>query len=275
MQRNPHVDPPGSASGRIDGGDLTALALARNSDVFKAGVDFHGIHDWSYEFPVWFAEQPKRYQQYDQVAVMLAWLSSPESSIARWRSPVLLIQGDNDQEVTFFQLVDLVERLRQERTYISSSRRSQRNPHLFEIRFVATRRLRDRRVFRKLFTLMRRVLSVLLAAAFATPSLTLSASAAPSSYFGGLHYRLIGPFRGGRALAVTGVPGEPYHFYFGAVDGGVWESTNAGRTWSPILDAQDIGSIGAIAVAPSDPHTLYVGSGEADMARHRLWQRNV
>ena len=92
----------------------------------------------------------------------------------------------------------------------------------------------------------------------------LPASVDPS-YFGSLHYRLIGPFAGGRALAVTGVPGEPYHFYFGAVDGGVWESTNAGRTWSPIFDAQDIGSIGAIAVAPSDPHTLYVGTGEADM----------
>lgn len=112
---------------------------------------------------------------------------------------------------------------------------------------------------------MRRLLSVLLAAAFAAPVITLPASAAPSSYEGALHYRLIGPFRGGRAIAVTGVPREPNHFYFGAVDGGVWETRNAGRTWSPIFDSQDVGSIGAIAVAPSDPHTLYVGSGEADM----------
>jgi len=85
------------------------------------------------------------------------------------------------------------------------------------------------------------------------------------SYFTSLHWRLIGPFRGGRALAVTGVPAEPNHFYFGAVDGGVWESRDAGRTWNPIFDDQAIGSIGSIAVAPSDPRTIYVGTGEADM----------
>ncbi len=85
------------------------------------------------------------------------------------------------------------------------------------------------------------------------------------SYFAALHWRLIGPFRGGRALAVTGVPGEPNHFYFGAVDGGIWESLDAGRTWNPIFDNQDIGSIGSIAVAPSAPRTIYVGTGEADM----------
>ncbi|HEV3091816.1 MAG TPA: hypothetical protein VGX91_10315 [Candidatus Cybelea sp.] len=85
------------------------------------------------------------------------------------------------------------------------------------------------------------------------------------AYFDSLHWRLIGPFRGGRAIAVTGVPGQPNHFYFGAVDGGVWESPDAGRTWTPIFDKQDVGSIGAIAVAPSDPSTIYVGTGEADM----------
>jgi photosystem II stability/assembly factor-like uncharacterized protein len=83
--------------------------------------------------------------------------------------------------------------------------------------------------------------------------------------FSGLHWRLLGPFRGGRVLAVTGVPGEPNHFYFGAVNGGVWESRDAGRTWKPIFDGQPIATIGAIAVAPSRPSTLYVGSGEADM----------
>jgi len=101
---------------------------------------------------------------------------------------------------------------------------------------------------------MVRLLSLVLAAVFVNPS-----------YFGSLHWRLIGPFRGGRALAVTGVPGEPHHFYFGAVDGGVWESDDAGRTWKPIFDGQDIGSIGAIAVAPSNARIIYVGSGEADM----------
>ncbi len=86
-----------------------------------------------------------------------------------------------------------------------------------------------------------------------------------SSYFAGLHWRLIGPFRGGRALAVTGVPGQPEKFYFGAVGGGVWESDNAGRTWNPIFDKVHTASIGAIAVAPSDPNVVYVGTGEADM----------
>ena len=86
-----------------------------------------------------------------------------------------------------------------------------------------------------------------------------------ASYFGSLSWRSIGPYRGGRALAVTGVPGEPDHFYFGSVDGGVWETTNAGRTWNPIFDAETSPSIGAIAVAPSDKRVLYVGTGEADM----------
>src|SRR5262249_19710072 len=62
-----------------------------------------------------------------------------------------------------------------------------------------------------------------------------------------------------------GVPGEREHFYFGSVNGGVWETTDAGRTWAPIFDAQPIGSIGALAIAPSNPKVLYVGTGEADM----------
>ncbi len=114
---------------------------------------------------------------------------------------------------------------------------------------------------------MRRLLIFLLTCTLATPTLSYAASATRigSAYFGALHWRLIGPFRGGRALALTGVPGEPNHFYFGAVDGGVWESLDAGRTWNPIFDSEDVGSIGAIAVAPSSPRTIYVGTGEADM----------
>lgn len=80
-----------------------------------------------------------------------------------------------------------------------------------------------------------------------------------------LEWRSIGPFRGGRVLAVAGVPGEPDRFYFGAVNGGVWETRDAGRTWEPIFDSAPVGSIGALAVAPSDSRVIYVGTGEADM----------
>ncbi len=80
-----------------------------------------------------------------------------------------------------------------------------------------------------------------------------------------LHWRSIGPFRGGRVLAVSGVAGDPNHFYFGSVNGGVWETRDAGRTWTAIFDSSPVGAIGALAVAPSDPRVIYVGTGEADM----------
>lgn len=85
------------------------------------------------------------------------------------------------------------------------------------------------------------------------------------SFASALHWRSIGPYRGGRAVAVAGVPGDPRTFYFGAVGGGVWKSENAGTTWRPIMDAEPVASIGALAVAPSERSTIYVGSGEADM----------
>jgi photosystem II stability/assembly factor-like uncharacterized protein len=83
--------------------------------------------------------------------------------------------------------------------------------------------------------------------------------------FSQLQWRLIGPPRGGRVNPVVGVPGQPDTYYFGAVGGGVWKTNDAGRTWLPIFDSQPVASIGAIAVAPSNPDILYVGSGEADM----------
>jgi photosystem II stability/assembly factor-like uncharacterized protein len=79
----------------------------------------------------------------------------------------------------------------------------------------------------------------------------------------GMKWRLIGPFRGGRVLAVAGVANQPNIYYFGAVAGGVWKTTDGGLTWSPIFDKQPVSSIGAIAVAPSDPNIIYVGTGEA------------
>ena len=83
-----------------------------------------------------------------------------------------------------------------------------------------------------------------------------------ASLFSGLHWRGIGPYRGGRAIAVAGLAGEPGVFYFGAVAGGVWKTIDSGATWLPIFDAQSTSAIGAIAVAPSDHNTIYVGSGE-------------
>jgi photosystem II stability/assembly factor-like uncharacterized protein len=73
---------------------------------------------------------------------------------------------------------------------------------------------------------------------------------------------MIGPFRGGRTRAATGVPSQPNVFYVGQVNGGVWKSDDYGRTWMPIFDHESTQSIGAIAVAPSDPNIIYVGSGE-------------
>src|SRR5947207_2141350 len=76
------------------------------------------------------------------------------------------------------------------------------------------------------------------------------------------HWRMIGPFRGGRTRAVAGVPSQPSVFYMGAVDGGVWKSDDYGRTWNPIFDDQPTQSIGAIAVAPSNPDIVYLACGE-------------
>src|SRR6185436_1437906 len=80
--------------------------------------------------------------------------------------------------------------------------------------------------------------------------------------FKSLHWRSIGPFRGGRTRAVAGVPSQPNVFYMAQVNGGVWKTEDYGHTWRPIFDDQPTGSVGCIAVAPSDPNVIYVGSGE-------------
>jgi photosystem II stability/assembly factor-like uncharacterized protein len=79
----------------------------------------------------------------------------------------------------------------------------------------------------------------------------------------GMKWRLVGPFRGGRVLAVAGIPGDANTYYFGAVAGGVWKTTDGGLRWTPIFDKEPVSSIGSIAVAPSDPNVIYVGTGEA------------
>jgi dipeptidyl aminopeptidase/acylaminoacyl peptidase len=94
------------------GGLLTALALARNSDVFAAGVDMHGVHDWSRALGDRLERSQSRYEKGDrEEALRVAWESSPVASIATWKSPVLLIQGDDDRNVQFAQTVDLERRL--------------------------------------------------------------------------------------------------------------------------------------------------------------------
>ena len=94
---------------------------------------------------------------------------------------------------------------------------------------------------------------------------SLASAQTSASLFDGLHWRLIGPFRGGRAITATGVPGDPNTFYFGAVGGGIWKTTDGGLVWTPIFDDQHVASIGSIAVAPSDPNVIYAGTGEADI----------
>src|SRR5437762_2381555 len=81
----------------------------------------------------------------------------------------------------------------------------------------------------------------------------------------GLDWRMLGPFRGGRCAAASGVTGRPDEFYFGHVNGGVWKTKDAGRTWLPVFDDQPIASIGALAVAPSAPDVIYVGTGESTL----------
>ena len=111
-----------------------------------------------------------------------------------------------------------------------------------------------------------RVIGVLLlASALGVSPCSVFAQDVAPDLFSGLRWRLIGPFRGGRAVAVCGVPGDSKTFYFGAVDGGIWKTTDAGTVWVPIFDDQPVASIGAIEVAPSDANIIYAGTGESDI----------
>lgn len=111
LQSLPTVDPNRIGLwGGSYGGFLTAMGLARNSDIFKVGVDYHGVHDWSAFLPDW--EESANTAPDLQAARKLAWDSSPDSSVDKWKSPVLLIQGDDDRNVPFSQMVTLVQMLR-------------------------------------------------------------------------------------------------------------------------------------------------------------------
>src|SRR5437016_6888973 len=104
---------------------------------------------------------------------------------------------------------------------------------------------------------------------FLTACFTLSGALAAQpfdpSLFQDLRWRSIGPFRGGRTLAVAGLSGQPNAYYFGSVDGGVWKTTNGGETWRPLFQHESVASIGALAISPADAHVIYAGTGEADM----------
>ena len=105
----------------------------------------------------------------------------------------------------------------------------------------------------------------LLAIAILVFALPAGSQSIPPQTFSALEWRFIGPYRGGRVVAVGGIPGDLRAAYFGAVGGGVWKSPNAGLTWEPIFDGQPVASIGALAIAPSNPSVIYVGTGESDI----------
>jgi photosystem II stability/assembly factor-like uncharacterized protein len=105
----------------------------------------------------------------------------------------------------------------------------------------------------------------LLAISVCGAAILLAQAPYDTNLYSGLKWRMLGPFRGGRVDAVSGVPGRPNEFYFGSVNGGLWKSVDAGRVWTPVFDSQPVASIGALAVAPTAPDTVYVGTGESTL----------
>ena len=122
-------------------------------------------------------------------------------------------------------------------------------------------------IFNKFLTIMKPITFKLLGIAFlfifGSQSEISYSQSQKEPYYDALAYRLLGPFRGGRSAAVTGVPNKPNLFYFGATGGGVWKTEDGGRKWKNISDGFFGGSIGAIAVSTDDPNVMYVGGGES------------
>ena len=118
---------------------------------------------------------------------------------------------------------------------------------------------------------LRRSLSALLLAfvtAIALPGgIVAESGAVPEKDYSDMRWRMLGPFRGGWATAVAGIPGDAARFFLGAADGGVWKTTDAGVTWRPIFERERSSSIGALAIAPSDPNVLWIGTGQV----HQRW----
>jgi hypothetical protein len=113
------------------------------------------------------------------------------------------------------------------------------------------------------FALRALCLSAFVALASLAFAITVSSQTDRSAVYSGMQWRLIGPHRAGRVTTVAGIPGQPAIYYFGTPGGGLWKTTNAGRTWQPIFDATHQASIGALALAPSNPNIIYVGTGES------------
>src|SRR6187397_2382003 len=113
-----------------------------------------------------------------------------------------------------------------------------------------------------LLLLMLALVSFLVEAQKKTTTPTANTVTFDQSLYSGIRWRELGPFRGGRSSTVTGVPGNPNLYYFGTVGGGVWKTNDAGQTYEPLTDKYFGGTVGAVAVAESDPNVIYAGEGE-------------